>query len=98
MVSRVGLAHRELCGIQAIGVDEIHWGRGLKADNFLTVIYQIDSRRRLLWVGRRRSQTTLRRGLEGTEAGGRQRAGVLSAATCGNPTRKSSRPMLVRLW
>ena len=60
-----GLAHRELCGIQAIGVDEIHWGRGLRADNFLTVIYQIDRHcRRLLWVGRRRSQATLRRGLK----------------------------------
>ena len=47
------------------GVDEIHWGRGLRADNFLTVIYQIDARcRRLLWVGRRRSQATLRRGLK----------------------------------
>ena len=37
-----GLAHRELGGIEAIGVDEIHWGRGLRADNFLTVVYQID--------------------------------------------------------
>src|ERR1035437_6523879 len=34
-----GLAHRELRGIESIGVDEIHWGRGLRADNFLTVIY-----------------------------------------------------------
>jgi transposase len=60
-----GLAHRELNGIQAIGVDEIHWGHGLRADNFLTVIYQIDRHcRRLLWVGRRRSQGTLRRGLK----------------------------------
>lgn len=60
-----GLGKRELGGIQAIGVDEIHWGRGLKADNFLTVIYQIDSHcRRLLWVGRRRTQATLRRGLK----------------------------------
>jgi transposase len=60
-----GLAHRELHGVQAIGVDEIHWGRGLRADNFLTVIYQIDAHcRRLLWVGRRRSQATLRRGLK----------------------------------
>jgi transposase len=60
-----GLAHRELRGIESIGVDEIHWGRGLKADNFLTVIYQIDAGcRRLLWVGRRRSQATLRRGLK----------------------------------
>jgi transposase len=60
-----GLAHRQLHGVESIGVDEIHWGRGLKADNFLTVIYQIDAQcRRLLWVGRRRSQATLRRGLK----------------------------------
>jgi transposase len=59
-----GLAHRQLRGVAAIGVDEIHWGRGLKADNFLTVIYQIDAGcRRLLWVGKRRSQASLRRGL-----------------------------------
>jgi transposase len=59
------LANRQLCGVESIGVDEIHWGRGLKADNFLTVIYQIDTQcRRLLWVGRRRSQATLRRGLK----------------------------------
>lgn len=60
-----GLAHRELRGVEAIGVDEIHWGRGLQADHFLTVIYQIDGQcRRLLWVGRRRTQATLRRGLQ----------------------------------
>jgi transposase len=59
-----GLEHRPLEGVEAIGVDEIHWGKGQKADNFLTVIYQIDSHcRRLLWVGRRRTQATLRRGL-----------------------------------
>jgi transposase len=59
-----GLAHRSLEGIQALGVDEIHWGKGKRADNFLTVIYQIDTHcRRLLWVGRRRTQATLRRGL-----------------------------------
>jgi transposase len=46
-------------------VDEIHWGQGKRADQFLTVIYQIDSHcRRLLWVGRRRTQATLRRGLK----------------------------------
>ena len=62
---RWGLAQRELKGVKAIGVDEIHWGRGLRADNFLTVIYQIDAGcRRLLWVGKRRSQATLRRGLK----------------------------------
>jgi transposase len=37
----------------------------LRADNFLTVIYQIDADcRRLLWIGKRRSQATLRRGLK----------------------------------
>ncbi len=60
-----GLAHRQLRGVESIGVDEIHRGRGLRADNFLTVIYQIDAQcRRLLWVGRRCSQATLRRGLK----------------------------------
>ena len=59
-----GLARRKLEGIEAIGVDELHWGKGKRADNFLTVIYQIDSHcRRLLWVGRRRTQASLRRGL-----------------------------------
>jgi transposase len=59
-----GLAHRKLENVRSIGVDELHWGKGKRADNFLTVIYQIDSHcRRLLWVGRRRTQATLRRGL-----------------------------------
>ena len=61
---RWGLAHRKLEGVESIGLDEIHWGKGMRAANFLTVIYQIDSHcRRLLWVGRRRTQATLRRGL-----------------------------------
>jgi len=60
-----GLAHRDLRGVTAIGVDEIHWGRGKRADQFLTVIDQMDAPcRRLLWVGRRRTQATLRRGLQ----------------------------------
>lgn len=59
-----GLAYRKLEGVQSIGVDEIHWGQGKRAESFLTVIYQIDSHcRRLLWVGRKRTQATLRRGL-----------------------------------
>src|SRR6266550_5879985 len=59
-----GLAHRKLEGVESIGVDEIHWGKSKRADNFLTVVYQIDSHcRRLLWVGKRRTQATLRRGL-----------------------------------
>ena len=60
-----GWAHRELRGVESIGGDEIHGGRGLRADTFLTVIHQMDAHgRRLLWVGRRRSQATLRRGLK----------------------------------
>ena len=59
-----GLAHRKLEHVQSIGVDEIHWGQRKGADCFLTVIYQIDRHcRRLLWVGKRRTQATLRRGL-----------------------------------
>jgi len=60
-----GLEHRQVSGVEAIGVDEIHWGHGLKADNFLTVIYQIDQGcRRLLWIGKRRTEKTLREGLK----------------------------------
>ena len=65
-----GLAHRQLEGVESIGVDEIHWGKSKRADSFLTVIYQIDSHcRRLLWVGKKRTQATLSRGLAelGTE-------------------------------
>lgn len=59
-----GLAHRKRANVQAIGGDELHWGRSKGADRFLTVIYQIDGQgRRLLWVGPRRTQATLRRGL-----------------------------------
>src|SRR6266516_1292648 len=52
-------------GAPPAGRDPRHdGGHGTRADNFLTVIYQIDRQcRRLLWVGRRRSQATLRRGL-----------------------------------
>jgi transposase len=52
-----GLRHRDLDGIEAIGVDEVLWHRGHK---FLTVVYQIDAHcRRLLWVGRDRKSETL---------------------------------------
>jgi len=65
-----GLAHRELQGVGSLGVDEIHWGHGLRANNFLTVLYQIDVHcRRLLWVGKGRSRRTLRRGLTALGAG-----------------------------
>ena len=59
-----GLAHRDLSNITAIGIDDIHWGKGKHDAHYLTLIYQIDHGcRRLLWVGRRRTQAILRRGL-----------------------------------
>lgn len=58
MVVAWGLAHRELRGIRAIGVDEVMWHRGHK---YLTVVYEIaNGRRRLLWVGRERTEETIR--------------------------------------
>jgi hypothetical protein len=60
-----GLAHRLLDGVRSLGVDEIHWGHGMKANNFMTVVYQIDAGcRRLLWIGQRRTEKTLRLGLQ----------------------------------
>ena len=71
-----GLEHRDLSGVTALGVDELHWGRGKKGANFLTLIYQIDSgSRRLLHVGVRRTKATLRKGLRTLEA---QHAGFLA--------------------
>ena len=52
-----GRAHRDLTGIRAIGVDEVKWHRGHK---YLTVVYQIDEHcKRLLWVGRDRTEECL---------------------------------------
>lgn len=54
-----GLAHRDLEGIESIGVDEIQWQHGHK---YLTLVYQIDKDcRRLLWVGKDRTAKTLLR-------------------------------------
>jgi transposase len=59
-----GLIHRQLEDVSAIGVDELHWGKGKGSANFVTLIYQINAGvRRLLWVGQRRTQQTLDRGL-----------------------------------
>ena len=59
-----GLANRKLDDVEAIGIDEIHWGKGKRSANFLTVIYQIDEgSRRLLHVGVGRTQAALRHGL-----------------------------------
>ena len=52
-----GLTQRDLHGITAIGVDEIHWHRGHK---YLTLVYQINEGCvRLLWIGKDRSAKTL---------------------------------------
>jgi len=53
-----GLAHRDLSGIEAIGVDEIQWQRG---HHYLTLVYQIqDGMKRLLWVAEDRTEKSLR--------------------------------------
>lgn len=58
-----GLAHRTLDGVTAIGIDEIAVWAGHK---YLTVVYQIDQgARRLLWVGKDRTKTTIHRQEEG---------------------------------
>ena len=60
-----GLRHRKLENVHAIGIDEIHRGKGKRANNFFTLIYQLDAGcRRLLWVGPKRTQASLRRGLD----------------------------------
>jgi transposase len=67
-----GLAHRDLTGIKAIGVDEIQWRLGHK---YLTVVYQIDEgAKRLLWVGKDRTIETL---TEFFESFGAERAAQL---------------------
>ena len=54
-----GLANRSLEGITAIGVDEVAWQKG---HSYLTVAYQIDrDNTRLLWIGRDRTENTIRR-------------------------------------
>ena len=59
---RWGLVHRDLQAVTAIGIDEIQWQRG---HCYLTLVYQIDAGcRRLLWIGRERTEQSLRHGLE----------------------------------
>jgi len=57
MAVRWGLDHRDLESVTAIGVDEVQWHHG---QNYLTVVYQINHEcKRLLWVGRERTEDTL---------------------------------------
>jgi len=49
-----GLKNRDLSGITAIGVDEIHWHKGHK---YLSLVYQINEGCiRLLWIGKERTE------------------------------------------
>ena len=56
-----GIAHRDLSGIEAIGVDEIQWRSG---HTYLTLVYQISGAKRLLWVSHERTEQSLRRFFE----------------------------------
>lgn len=52
-----GLSHRNLTGIESLGVDEIARAKGHR---YLTLVYQIDQgMRRLLWIGDERKESTL---------------------------------------
>lgn len=57
-----GLAHRALANVISIGIDEIAWKKGHK---YLTLVYEIDAGcKRLLWIGKERTQRTLRQFFE----------------------------------
>ncbi|MGH7208800.1 MAG: ISL3 family transposase [Nitrospiraceae bacterium] len=52
-----GVAHRDLTGITAVGLDELQWQRGHR---YLTLVYQLDAgQRRLLWLAEHRTVKTL---------------------------------------
>ena len=53
-----GLKHRSLDGIEALGVDEVAYGKG--QDKYMTLVYQIDAgRKRLIGVLKKRPVRTL---------------------------------------
>ena len=58
-----GLAHRDLSGLAAVGVDEVAWSRG---HEYLTLVYDIGGEvRRLLAVAEERTEASLRSCLDG---------------------------------
>jgi transposase len=58
-----GLAHRDLSGLTALGVDEVAWSRGHR---YLTLVYDIGAgARRLLAVAEERTEASLGSCLEG---------------------------------
>jgi transposase len=57
-----GLAHRDLSGVTAIGVDEVAWQKGHR---YLTLVYDISgSVKRLLAIGEDRTEESLRKCLD----------------------------------
>jgi transposase len=61
-----GLAHRDLGGVTALGIDEVAWSRGHK---YLTLVYDIGSEaRRRLAVAEERTEASLRSCLDGLGA------------------------------
>jgi transposase len=58
-----GLAHRDLSGLTALGVDEVAWAKG---HTYLTLLYDISGpTKRLLAVAEERTEASLRSCLEG---------------------------------
>ena len=56
-VVEYGLKHRDLSDIEAIGIDEIHYGKG---HNYLTMVYQLDgANKRLLSIAKKRTVKSL---------------------------------------
>ena len=81
-VVEFGLKNRVLSGIEAIGVDEIQYGKG---HQYLTVVYQLDQGcKRLLYMGKERTAKSLLRFFGNSV---KRIAAILSmfAQTCGLP-------------
>jgi transposase len=78
-----GLAKRDLSNITAIGVDEIAWAKGKKAESFATVVYQINKgSRRLLCVEKTRSSKALRKALGSLDTPVLQQINVVCSDMC----------------
>ena len=72
-----GLAHRDLSGVRAIGIDEVHFGHGQK---YLTVVYQLcGDVRRLLFITQRNDSAALETILD--EAGEAWCSGIAHVCT-----------------
>jgi transposase len=58
-----GMAHRDLSGVTALGIDEVAWQRG---HTYMTLVYDIGGKtKRLLGVAEHRTEASLRACLEG---------------------------------